>query len=194
MSEIGNQQERRDASIYLAAMIQGEGSVMCYVNYGGGRNRNSFSVAARVVIYNGDLAVVNELQRYCKILEAGEYRYGRDPIHGGYQRIHVATIMISGYKRLARFLPHVIPYLVGIKKTKAEMLLKLSASRAQKSARDPYETWEWEYATTICPGKKRLESSETNMPSAADQAVKIEPDPLAKALGGEPVRQYPAYA
>src|SRR5437899_9670696 len=131
---MANQQERRDAAIYLAAMIQGEGSVLLYPNRKGGRSHQSTTVLARVVIYNSDEAVLDQVGHYCLMLEAGHYRYRNDRLQN-WQKKPMGVVMINGFKRLSRFLPHVIRFLVGEKRRIAEAVLALSVARSAVSVR-----------------------------------------------------------
>lgn len=186
-----NPQERRDAAIYLAAMIQAEGSMILRWSYHGGRKRDSASVEARVVMYNTEAEVVEAIQRYCKILDAGEhvYVYGREGV--GFGRKPLFTINIRGFKRLARLLPEVLPFLVGEKLQMAITLYCLSESRANVMATRPYTEEEIRMVNTFPARSRRLESPEANTPDTGKQPVKIESGPTAKVVGGESVSKYP---
>lgn len=187
-----NQQERRDAAIYLAAMIQAEGSMILRWAYHGGRKRDSASVEARVVMYNTEEEVIHVIQKYCRILDAGEhiYVYSRKGVGFGSKPLYMVNI--RGFKRLARLLPHVIPFLVGEKLGMSITMFCLSENRSKVMATQPYTEEEMRMVNTFPSWSRRHESSEANTLDIGKQPVKIESDPIAKVMGGESVSKYPA--
>lgn len=129
---LANQQESPDTA-YVAAMVQGEGTIVVYF---AARRGRGFQVVPRVFIYNSDPAVVEEVLRRLFRLGIGawcKWYPGRNSTGKP-----VAHIGISGFKRVKALLAQIGDSLVGEKKIRSDFLRALIAEREAVAPKTPY--------------------------------------------------------
>lgn len=139
--ELDNQQERLVASVYVAAMIQGEGSILLDLNK---RRGAKIQITPRVVIYNTDLEVIDKLVRCLNQLGVGCHCWWSKTT-----KTPIAHVKVLGFKRVSSLFPHVLPYLVGLKRRKAELIQAWIDRRRAAPKRAPYTKEDLESATAI---------------------------------------------
>ena len=154
-----NQQERREAAIYLAAMIQCDGTITAYWRPGR-KASHKHSIGAKVVFYNTDKDTIENVVTKCEVLGITPHVYGYYQTQGDTEK-KMGYVVIQGYKRLQRFLPHLIPFLVSYKKDRAEKLLELSEVRCALPKDAPYAESQLNMLRAVFNTGKFLESSTT---------------------------------
>lgn len=98
-SVLGNQQERREGAIRLAAFFEGEGSFI--VTYTDRKNGHS-NCAPVIRMGNCDPRTVEEMQRILNLHNIGSYVYLQKKYKPGHAQC--AVLSIAGFKRCSSFL------------------------------------------------------------------------------------------
>lgn len=114
MNEIG--QSAGKISPWLGGIIDGEGSVFLTKQY---RNNGNLIFQPCVSVSNTDTEIINKTKEEINKV-TGCYHNTKKTVTGK----TAYTVIVKGMKRNKILLPEIIPLLYGVKKQKAELLLK----------------------------------------------------------------------
>jgi intein/homing endonuclease len=100
---------------WLAGFLEGDGS---FTLSKWNRKNGKFIISPKVSCTNTDHTLIEEIHKVLKQFKIGHYISSKNTINGT-----AKTINIKGFKRVAKFLPIIIPYLRGKKKIQAQLML-----------------------------------------------------------------------
>jgi hypothetical protein len=127
-----NQQERLIDTVdlgWLVGFLESEGTFT--ISRHNKRKNGKYNLHPYVQATNSDIALINKAARAAKQLGVNFYIYHKKNTY--YHIIHC-----GGYKRLARLLPQIIPYMAGEKRKKAEIILEYVNRRKHLPRGTPY--------------------------------------------------------
>lgn len=130
--DTNNQQERTLALGYIAAMVQGEGSISLDVL----PRRGKYQLQPSVRIYNTDPEVVELVMTQLAILGIGSFCMWHT--HTNPKHKAIAHIKIAGFKRVGALLNQIGDFLVGEKGRKALFLRQWHRRRTEVPHNTPY--------------------------------------------------------
>ncbi|MCK9570344.1 hypothetical protein M0R72_15465 [Candidatus Pacearchaeota archaeon] len=129
-SNADNQQASLCDLSWLGGIMDGEGCIT--IDKRSAKNRKQANVSPAITIVNTDTKIIDKVLQILKKYDIAYY-YRVHPPKGNWKR--KLEILIVGYKRVSRFIPVILPYLVG-KYQRAVLIQQLCESRMQKPYRE----------------------------------------------------------
>lgn len=143
-TEMGNQQRSLENDLnWLGGIIDGEGMVTAISR--SERNRKNKAYIPRISVVNTNQTMINECLKIFENVNISIYIQTKKGKGTWKTKIE---IIISGYKRVHKALPILIPY-IRTKKRQAELLYELCISRLQKKSRESYSEYEFKLGNQI---------------------------------------------